>query len=246
MDHASNHLGSMARSDRLNQLISNLRLSATHCPRGTVLLFSRVSERSAKHGDHVFDYLHIPATDRAAHTVIDGIHGNRLRSASPESALMVLQDILLKHFGAGTDLHDRFTCLIAAAICILVQRNQWGLSAQRRPKTGGLAVWQEDRAKSYLEGHLSEPLAVDEVAQLCGISTTHFSRLFKISTGHPPYRWLLKKRMQRAKALLSTSPATIAAVATECGFTEQSHFTRTFRQEAGMTPGAWRQVHRRK
>lgn len=239
-------LDQSAKADLLDRLIADLHLSSTYCPRGVVLLFSRLDGGTAPRDAPTFGYVQLPLADSNPLAGINGVQSDRFGSTCQESILASLQGILLGHLGAGVDLHDRFTCLIAAAICIFAECYQWCFSAQRRSRVGGLALWQEGRAKSYLEEHISEPLAVEEIARLCGMSTPHFSRSFKVSTGHPPYRWLLKKRVELAKKLLETSSATIIEVSMECGFTEQSHFTKTFRQQVGMTPGAWRQVHRRR
>jgi AraC-like DNA-binding protein len=134
------------------------------------------------------------------------------REVTPESMFIALKHILLEHLRTGRDLRDRFSSLIAAAICILAERHQWCLSTQRRLGSGGLARWQEERAKAYMETHLGESLAVDDVARLCGMSTPHFSRSFKITTGLPPYRWLVKRRIERAKELLRSGSNSLADI----------------------------------
>jgi len=246
IDHAANDAGWKTTVDLLNQSVSNLPLSATHSPRGIVLLFSRPSDRGVKCDTSTFGYVHLSMASDTALPDLFGARADLSECVSPESMFATLQGILLRHFRSGLDLSDRFTCLIATAICILADRYQWCSSAQRRSGVSGLMLWQEERAKSYLEDHIGEPLAMEEVARLFGMSTQHFSKRFKRSTGLPPYRWLLKRRIEWAKELLRTSSETLADVSLECGFTEQSHFTNKFRKEVGMTPGAWRHAHRQK
>jgi AraC family transcriptional regulator len=60
----------------------------------------------------------------------------------------------------------------------------------------------------------------------------------------PPHRWVRSFRVQRAKELLERSPHSLALVAYECGFSDQSHMTRVFSAAVGITPGAWRRNRR--
>jgi AraC family transcriptional regulator len=81
---------------------------------------------------------------------------------------------------------------------------------------------------------------LSEIAAECRISTRHFTRAFCQSFGIPPHRWLLKQRVEIAKALLLQKEPTLAEIAKTSGFSDQSHFTRVFVQAAGVSPGVWR------
>jgi AraC family transcriptional regulator len=110
---------------------------------------------------------------------------------------------------------------------------------------GGLAPWQERRAKEMLEGNLDGAVSVSELAAECGVSVAHFARAFRRSTGVPPHRWLLERRIDLAKQLLQESADSIAEVALCCGFSDQSHLTHTFRRQVGISPGMWRRLRAR-
>jgi AraC-like DNA-binding protein len=105
---------------------------------------------------------------------------------------------------------------------------------------GGLAPWQERRAKEILSSSLAENAGLKELAQECGLSVSHFSRAFRYSTGVAPHQWLLEHRVDVAKPLLRDRQLPLSAVALACGFADQSHFTRTFTRIVGVNPGAWR------
>jgi AraC family transcriptional regulator len=107
---------------------------------------------------------------------------------------------------------------------------------------GGLAIWQERRALTFMEQRLDQSFPVSDVADACGLSVNHFSRAFRRSLGKPPHRWLLDRRIDRARELLQETPLTLADIALACGFAEQSHFTRVFTRLVGMPPGAWRRA----
>jgi AraC family transcriptional regulator len=107
-----------------------------------------------------------------------------------------------------------------------------------------LAPWQERKAKELLGQDLgsSNRLMVAEVAKSCSLSRSHFSRAFKKATGVSPQEWALACRIEKAKGLLARTDMSIACVALECGFSDQSHFCRTFARLGGHTPRRWRSM----
>jgi AraC family transcriptional regulator len=93
----------------------------------------------------------------------------------------------------------------------------------------------------YIEAHLTDNLSLADIALAAGLSKFHFSRLFKAAIGLTPHQYVLKRRIERAATQLKKDDVAIAAVAYQFGFTDQSHFTRTFKQFKGMTPKAFKQ-----
>ena len=112
----------------------------------------------------------------------------------------------------------------------------------------GLGSWwvarQLRRVLEYLDASLPDPVALNELAALSGLSPWHFSRAFKASTGLAPYRWQLDSRIRRAQSLLLDTRATLEQIAEATGFADAVHFGRTFRKLVGTTPGSWRQAHK--
>jgi AraC-like DNA-binding protein len=104
----------------------------------------------------------------------------------------------------------------------------------------GLSAWQERTAKRLMMEHLVSGIQVATVARECALSRSHFSRAFKNSTGLAPRDWFQLARLTRAKALLEQTQLSISQVSSECGFADQSHFTRMFSKKFGKTPGKWR------
>lgn len=107
-------------------------------------------------------------------------------------------------------------------------------------RRGGLAPWQERRATEMLLASFDRQLPLADLAAACKLSLSHFVRAFRQSTGLPPHRWLMQRRVEMSKELLADSQHSLADVALTSGFADQSHFTRMFSRVAGMTPGAWR------
>jgi AraC-like DNA-binding protein len=108
---------------------------------------------------------------------------------------------------------------------------------------GGLAPWQLRRAEELLRANLAGEISLARLAAVCGLSVRHFTRGFKAATGVPPHQRLLALRVEAAREQLTNSSTPLAEVAGLCGFSDQSHFTRTFVRHVGVSPGAWRREH---
>jgi AraC family transcriptional regulator len=128
-------------------------------------------------------------------------------------------------------------CMLALGVHVCVAYA--GLRPSRR-HVGGLNRAQERIAKDLIASQLDGAFTVRELAAFCGLSPSHFAHAFKASVGLAPHQWLMQRRVERAKTLLADSSKPPSEIAQECGFADQSHFTRVFRREVGATPGAWR------
>jgi AraC family transcriptional regulator len=89
---------------------------------------------------------------------------------------------------------------------------------------------------NYIHEHLDESIKLVKLASLSGQSVSHFSRQFKKSTGLSPHQYLIQCRVEKAKILLQEKKLTIAEIAHEVGFADQSHLTRHFLRAFGITP----------
>ena len=106
---------------------------------------------------------------------------------------------------------------------------------------GGLAPNKLRRVVDHIEENLGGPVTLHELANLAQLNVFHFVRAFRQSTGSSPHRYLITKRIARARALLAHSGLTVCEIALECGFANQSHFTSAFRRVSGVTPRQFRQ-----
>lgn len=96
-------------------------------------------------------------------------------------------------------------------------------------------------AIDYIDTHLSDVIQLEDLANVLNISRYHFCHLFKQSFGITPYQYILQHRVERAKQLLQQQELSLVEVALACGFANQSHFTKHFRQQTGSTPKRYRQ-----
>lgn len=99
------------------------------------------------------------------------------------------------------------------------------------------------RALELLETHIGDDTGLVELAHEAGMSPSSFTRAFSKAYGTTVHQHVLKRRVERAKSLLSATDETIADIAYRTGFSSQSHLATTFKKLTGVTPGAYR--HRR-
>ena len=114
----------------------------------------------------------------------------------------------------------------------------------RATAQGGLTPSQTVRAEAFLAAHFAEDVTLNDVAAQCRLSPAHFARAFTQTTGMLPNEWLLRYRIDEAKAMMLETSSNMSDIAKACGFTDKSHFTRVFIRVAGSNPGAWRRDNR--
>jgi AraC-like DNA-binding protein len=105
---------------------------------------------------------------------------------------------------------------------------------------GGLPEWRLRYVTHYITQNLPRQLRLQELSAVVHMSPYHFAHLFKKSTGVPPRRFVLQRRIEEAEALLTAPEVPIAAVARSVGFRTPSHFSTTFRRFTGCTPSDYR------
>ncbi len=105
---------------------------------------------------------------------------------------------------------------------------------------GGLADWQVKKVTQYMHEHLDEPIGLDELAALVGLSRFHFCTAFRQATGKTPHQYLVTTRIERARQLLSYAEMPITEIALAVGYETPSSFAATFRKITGMSPSSYR------
>ena len=106
---------------------------------------------------------------------------------------------------------------------------------------GGLGSARLRRIKELVDAKMEDDLSLDEMAQSVGLSTAHFARMFRKSTGETPHQFVLRQKIERAKVMLRSPNARILDVAITCGFKTQQHFAQVFRDVCGISPTEYRQ-----
>jgi AraC family transcriptional regulator len=104
----------------------------------------------------------------------------------------------------------------------------------------GLATWQAKRVIAYIEDNLTTEIRTKDLAKLANLTSSHFSRSFKVSIGLPPLAYITQRRINLARTLMRTTADPLCQIALSCGSYDQSHFCRVFRRIVGQTPSQWR------
>jgi transcriptional regulator GlxA family with amidase domain len=107
-----------------------------------------------------------------------------------------------------------------------------------------LLAWQARKVREYVDSHITGPILVADLCALIQRSAAHFSRSFKCTFGESPHSFVVRRRVELAAQYMLTTDASLSDIALLCGFADQAHLSKHFRQASGKTPAAWRRAYR--
>lgn len=114
-------------------------------------------------------------------------------------------------------------------------------SSSRRELHGGqLKDFYIQEAVNFMEHNYHRDITVEELAHVCGLNRSYFSKLFRDSMGCPPQEFLIRLRLSKAADQLKGTENSICSIAAQCGYPNQLHFTRAFHKRYGFSPREWR------
>jgi AraC family transcriptional regulator len=116
-------------------------------------------------------------------------------------------------------------------------------AAARGPATPRAQPWLE-RARELLHERGLPPPTATEIAARVGVHPSHLARAFRAQYGESVGDCARRLRLEWAAGRLARSDVALVSLATEAGFVDQSHFTRAFKQQFGLTPARYRRAHR--
>lgn len=215
---------------------------------GSIALVSLIDPPRARRGGEVYDAVHF----HIKRSALQDLAGERdrkriqLRSSfgNKDAVITNLSNALMPALTGTAQLPALFIDHVVMALLSHLIVNYSAPEGPAAPRKGMLAPWQLRRAKELMEARLTSDISLAELAAECRVSRSHFTRAFKECTGMPPYQYLLERRIDRAKQLLSSSDLSLAEIAVHSGFAEQSYFTRMFSSKVGTSPGAWQRCYR--
>ncbi|ALS24232.1 MULTISPECIES: AraC family transcriptional regulator [Paenibacillus] len=114
----------------------------------------------------------------------------------------------------------------------------------RAQKIAGDTTAAIELTQDYMIGHYQEPLTLEGLAQMAGLSVSHYSRLFKKYIGYSPIDYLTHLRVDRAKELLVLSDYRLKSIASSVGYTDEFYFSRIFKKVTGVSPREYAKNHR--
>ena len=163
-------------------------------------------------------------------------------AAVNDATISSLGRLLLPALRDPDQANRLFVDHVMLALGAHVAQTYGGMRPVSRPARGGLAPWQERRAREFLLANIKRAVALKEVARECGLSVGHFSHAFRRTLGVAPHKWLIEQRVVLSKDKLRDDGLSLSDVAAECGFSDQSHHARHFQRIVGVSPGAWRRA----
>jgi AraC family transcriptional regulator len=110
--------------------------------------------------------------------------------------------------------------------------------AQRR--CGALPKWRIRRLEEFIAANLDRRISLADMAATVDLSKMHFAAQFRVATGYRPREFLLFKRIERAKAMMTASSVPLVEVAFAVGFNSQAHFSTVFKRFTGKSPARWK------
>ena len=150
----------------------------------------------------------------------------------------------LKHQEIASDIEDRSGAetvdLRPPSTLQLVARYGAPPASMPQRLAGALPAWRLKRVTEFIETHGGERITLADLARTAGLSRMHFAAQFREATGLRPHEYLLRQRIEKAKAILAGSSVSIADVALTVGFGSQAHFAGVFKRFTGLTPRRWR------
>jgi AraC family transcriptional regulator len=117
--------------------------------------------------------------------------------------------------------------------------------SERQDPSQALLAWQMRLVEIYIEEHIDQQILVANLSDLIDLSEAHFSRAFRLAYGEPPHAYIVRRRVELAAQLMLASRDPLSEIALQCGFHDQAHLSKQFRQLTGETPAAWRRLRRR-
>ena len=112
----------------------------------------------------------------------------------------------------------------------------------KRPTTDTLvlAPWQMRKVKEFIDSSLDSTIRLRDCASQARLSASYFSRAFKAVFGITVCHYIRHRRIERAQQLMLLSKEPLSQIALSCGFADQAHYCRVFRDVVGLSPNAWR------
>ncbi|WP_170936947.1 MULTISPECIES: helix-turn-helix domain-containing protein [Rhodomicrobium] len=110
--------------------------------------------------------------------------------------------------------------------------------------SGGLPPSIQRRVCEHIDANLEARIELAELAEIANLSRCHFAYAFKRSLGETPHRYVMSRRLEKARALLAETEMPLAEIAIAAGFADQSHFSRCFRDVFGLSPSQFRRSQR--
>jgi AraC family transcriptional regulator len=210
---------------------------------GDICLVPRDLETWLRTDDLHYSYLSVAISDAALSAACDGASGDvELRRVGHmvDARLGALAAAVNAERVAGFPSGRLFLDSVEQALAVALVNNYAVRHRAVQTHRGGLGATRLRRIKEFVDARIEDELTLCEMAQTVDLSTAHFSRMFRKSTGEAPHQFLLRQRVERAKKTLRSANGRMMDIAVACGFKSQQHFAQAFRNICGASPTEYR------
>src|ERR1700723_1577583 len=211
---------------------------------GEMCLVPRHVETWLRTDDLRYSYLSVDISDAALAAACDGTTGDvELRRVGKlvDARVGALAAAVNAERAAGFPSGRLFLDSLEQALAVALVKGYAVRHPSVQAHRGGLGSARLRRIKEFVDAKIEDELTLCEMAQAVELSTAHFSRMFRKSTGETPHQFLLRQRLERAKTMLRSADERVMDVAVACGFKSQQHFAQVFRHVCGVSPTEYRQ-----
>jgi AraC family transcriptional regulator len=211
---------------------------------GEMCLVPRHVETWLRTDDLRYSYLSVDISDAALAAACDGTTGDvELRRVGKlvDARVGALAAAVNAERAAGFPSGRLFLDSLEQALAVALVNGYAVRHPSVQAHRGGLGSARLRRIKEFVDAKIEDELTLCEMAQAVELSTAHFSRMFRKSTGETPHQFLLRQRLERAKMMLRSVDGRVIDVAVACGFKSQQHFAQAFRRVCGICPTEYRQ-----
>jgi len=171
------------------------------------------------------------------------LQGEKTSAADPSQRALANAVITLLERAGGAKSHEDAKSFITKAVHITRSWMESDPIISVIPLRGGLAPWQLNQAKHFIEQNLSNTIKIKDLAMQAGLGSSYFFQAFRCTVGVSPHAYIVQRRIESAQKLILLTHKPLSEIALECGLADQPHLTRLFRSVVGISPGAWRRTH---
>jgi AraC family transcriptional regulator len=219
-----------------------------HWERGSIGIYDLEANPIALRNS-AFDSVHFNLPRRtldafAAENELRNIETLSFTQARKDDVLFRLTNFILPWLGDGIRMSELMFDYYVLMFCSHMASTYGSICVFPAKHVGGLAPWQIRRVTDLIQGRLDGELRLAMLARECGLSVSHFSRSFKQSFGVPVHRYVVERRIERAKVLMRRSATSLTEIALKSGFSDQASFSRTFGGLVGTSPRRWLNEYR--
>ena len=170
----------------------------------------------------------------------DGDFGRLHETPAHSNLVLQICSQLVREFETSNRLGPLYADALIQALVFELFHSGHCVPAEIRSKVDRLSEAVLQRIDEFIDANAMQVVELRDLAALAAMPLATFSRLFKQTTGHTPYQYVLRRRLGRAQDLILTSRASLAEIAHDCGFSSQSHMNDVFRAKLDITPGRLR------